>query len=168
MHFEYVHELDAPLDAVELAVLSPAIGPMLAKALSPGIESVEIVQHVVERGELRSVVAYQASAPLSIFKGKTIARDALWWETHQTYRLASHEATWDVLPKEQYRRYFRASGSYHLVALPDGRTRRTVGGDLLITVPVPMLGPIAERLALTEIRKTYDAEAEVLRTLSIL
>ncbi|MEO7327796.1 MAG: DUF2505 domain-containing protein, partial [Minicystis sp.] len=68
MHFEYAHELDAPLDAVELAVLSPTLGPMLAKALAPGIESVEIVEHVVDAGELRSVLRYQASAPLAIFK----------------------------------------------------------------------------------------------------
>lgn len=168
MHFEYAHELDAPLDAVELAVLTPAMGPMLAKALAPGIESVEIVQHQVDAGALVSVLRYQASEPLAIFKGRTIARDALMWETHQTYRLTTHEATWEVLPKEHYRRFFRASGHYRLTALPDGRTRRTVEGDLLITVPVPMIGSIAERLALTEIRKTYEAEADVLRSLAIL
>jgi hypothetical protein len=168
LHFEYSHELDAPLDAVELAVLSPAMGPMLAKALSPGIASVEIVEHVVEGGELKSVLRYQASAPIALFKGRTIAPDALMWEAHQTYRIATHEATWEVLPKEQYRRYFRASGRYFLTSLPDGRTRRTVEGELLIPVPVPMIGPIAERVALTEVRKTYDAEADVLRSLAIL
>jgi hypothetical protein len=168
LHFEVAHELDAPLDAVELAVLSPALGPMLAKALAPGIASVEIMQHELSGGELRSVLRYQASAPLSIFQGRTIAKDALSWDTCQVYRLASHEARWEVLPREQYRRYFQASGRYLLTALPDGRTRRTIGGDLSIAVPVPMIGPIAERLALAEIRKTYDAEAEVLRSLALL
>mgnify|MGYP000712276171 CR=1 FL=1 len=143
MHFEYSHELDAPLDAVELAVLSPAMGPMLAKALAPGIASVEIVEHVVDGGELRSVLRYQASAPISLFKGRTIAPDALMWETHQTYRIATHEATWEVLPKEQYRRYFRASGRYFLTALPDGRKNMSVAvqagqkvnaGDMLLTI----------------------------------
>ena len=71
-------------------------------------------------------------------------------------------------PKEQYRRYFRAKGTYVLAPMPDGRTRRTVSGDLEIVVPVPMLGSIVERVALSEVRKTYDAEAETLRKLVTL
>ncbi len=71
-------------------------------------------------------------------------------------------------PREQYRRYFRASGTYHLEAIPEGRTRRVVAGDLEILVPVPMLGGLVERVALAEVRKTYDAEADTLRKLATL
>jgi hypothetical protein len=73
-----------------------------------------------------------------------------------------------VNPKPQYRRYFNAKGTYRLEAAPDGRTRRTVQGYLEISVPVPMLGGIVERMALAEVRKTYDAEAETLRRLATL
>ena len=168
MHFEISHELDAPVDVIELAFLSPEMGRMLALALAPGIESVETVLHEVEDGELRRTLRFQASAPLSIFKGVTVARDALCWETFAFYRLADHTSTWEVKPREQYRRYFRASGTYHLEAIPEGRTRRVVAGDLEIVVPVPMVGGLVERIALTEVRKTYDAEADTLRKLATL
>lgn len=168
MHFEISHELDAPVDVIELAFLSPEMGRLLALALAPGIESVETVLHEVEDGELRRTLRFQASAPLSIFKGVTVARDALCWETFAFYRLADHTSTWEVKPREQYRRYFRASGTYRLEAIPEGRTRRVVAGDLEILVPVPMIGGLVERIALTEVRKTYDAEADTLRKLATL
>lgn len=168
MHFEISHELDAPVDVIELAFLSPDMGRLLAEALAPGIESVETVLHEVADGELRRTLRFQASAPLSIFKGVTVAREALCWETFAFYRLADHTSTWEVKPREQYRRYFRASGTYHLEALAEGRTRRVVAGDLEILVPVPMLGGLVERVALAEVRKTYDAEADTLRKLATL
>ncbi len=168
MHFEISHELDAPVDVIELAFLSPEMGRLLALALAPSIESVETVLHQVEDGELRRTLRFQASAPLSIFKGVTVAREALCWETFAFYRLADHTSTWEVKPREQYRRYFRASGTYHLEAIPEGRTRRVVAGDLEILVPVPMVGGLVERVALAEVRKTYDAEADTLRKLATL
>ncbi len=168
MHFEITHELDAPVDVIELAFLSPEMGRLLALALAPGVESVETILHEVNDGELRRTLRFQASAPLSIFKGVTVARDALCWETFALYRLADHTSTWEVKPREQYRRYFRAGGTYRLDAIAEGRTRRVVAGDLEILVPVPMLGGLVERLALSEVRKTYDAEADTLRLLATL
>lgn len=168
MHFEIAHELDAPIDAIELAFLSPEMGAMLARALSPGIASVVTALHQVEGGELRRILRFQASAPLTIFKGKVIAEDALSWETTVTYQIGGHTSTWEVAPREQYRRYFRSKGTYLLAPAPEGRTRRIVSGDLEINVPVPMLRGIVERMALSEVRKTYDAEAETLRKLATL
>jgi len=168
VHFEISHELDVSIDVTELAFLSPEMGRLLALALAPGVESVETVLHEVKDGELRRTLRFQASAPLSIFKGATVAREALCWETFAFYRLADRSSTWEVKPREQYRRYFRASGTYRLEAIPEGRTRRVVAGDLEILVPVPMIGGLVERLALAEVRKTYDAEADTLRLLATL
>lgn len=168
MHFEIAHEFDVPVDVIELAFLSPEMASMLAAALAPGISSVETVLHEVKDGELRRILRFQASAPLSIFKGRTIAKDALSWETTVTYPIGCHTSTWEVAPKEQYRRYFRSKGTYRIEAAPEGRTRRTVSGDLEIFVPVPMVSSIVERVALSEVRKTYDAEAETLRKLATL
>jgi len=168
VHFEISHELDAPIDAIELAFLSPEMGAMLARALSPGIASVETALHQVEHGELRRVLRFHASAPLTLFKGRAIAKDALSWETSVIYQIGGHTSTWEVAPSEQYRRYFRSKGTYLLAPAPEGRTRRTVSGDLEIFIPVPILGSLVERVALAEVRKTYDAEAETLRKLATL
>jgi len=165
VRFEITHEFEAPLDAIEQAVLSPSLGDMLARSLTM-IESVETLEHTLEGGELRRVLRFQASAPLAIFKSKGVSRDAMSWEETWTYRLADHASTWSVSPKEQWKRFFRSEGTYRLETVADGRTRRTVVGDLEIRVPV--VAGLAERMALTEVRKTYDAEAGTLRELATL
>lgn len=163
MRFEITHEFDAPLEAIEHAAISPELGKNLARRLS-SIESVETVEHRREDGEVHRVLRFQASAPLSLFRGASVARDAMAWHEHWRYRLADHSSTWAVLPKEQYRRYFRSDGTYTLETCGEGRTRRTVVGELEIHVRV--VGGLAERMALSEVRKTYDAEAATLRELA--
>lgn len=167
MRFEITHEFDAPLDAVELAVLSPDLGSMMLSRLSSSIESVETLEHVLADGALRRVLRFQASAPLPIFRGYNVAREAMSWEESSVYRLADHASTWSVAPREQWRRYFRSEGTYRLEPAPGGRTRRTVEGQIEIRIGV-LLAPIVERMALAEVRRTYDAEADTLRQLATL
>jgi hypothetical protein len=165
VRFEIIHEFDAPLDAVELALLSSELGPMLAKRLTK-IESIETLEHTLDATQLRRVLRFQASAPLPMFSGSAVARDAMSWCEDWTYRLAEHAGTWTVAPRPEYQKHFGSSGTYQLEALAHGRTRRTVVGDIVVHVPV--LGSMAARVAIGEVRKTYDAEADVLRHLSIL
>lgn len=167
MHFEITHEFDAPLDALELAVLSPDIGAMMAPFLATtSVASVETIEHVIENGQLRRVLRFQANAPLAMFRGYDVAREALSWDESCVYRMADHAASWSVSPREQFRKYFSASGTCRLEAAPDGRTRRIVEGD--IDIKASVLSSLAGRMALVEIRKIYDAEAETLRRLSTL
>lgn len=166
MRFEITHEFDAPLDAVELAVLSPDLGVLMARALSPVIESIEIVEHVIEHGLFRRVLRFQANAPLPIFRQHDVAREAMSWEETSVYRLSDHASSWSVSPREQYRKYMRSSGTYQLEKAPDGRTKRRVVGEFEVKAGV--LSRMIERMALNEVRKTYDAEAATLRTLSTL
>jgi hypothetical protein len=174
VRFEITHEFDAPLDTVELAVLSPELGTLLARSLAsqaknggPKIETVETLSHVIENGELRRVLRFQASAPLAILKHRPIAKSAMTWQEVTTYRLADHASTWRVAPpKDDWQRYFRSEGTYRLESVADGRTRRTVVGDL--EIKVALLGKLAERMAVAEVRKTYDAEADTLRALATL
>ena len=63
MRFEIRHELDAPLDTVELAAISPDLGRRLAERCK-AFESIETLEHALEAGELRRVLRFQASAPL--------------------------------------------------------------------------------------------------------
>lgn len=164
MHFELSHELDAPLEAVERAVLSPELGELLGRRLR-SMASVDTVEHVLEDGELRRVLRFQASAPLALFKGRQLAHDAMTWHEHVVYRIDRHASTWKVKTmREQWDRYFSSEGTYHLEPIGKERTRRTVVGEIDIRLRV--LGPVAERMALAEVRKTYDAEAEVLRELA--
>lgn len=167
MRFEISHDFDTPLDTLELAVLSPHLGEKLADALAKTkIESVATIEHDLRDGTLTRVLQFQASAPFAFLSSYTIPKDAMSWQERSTYRLADHASTWTVHPKEQYRRYFHSGGVYKLTTLPDGRTRRTVIGEL--SVNVRLLGAVIERAALAEVRRTYDAEANTLKQLTTL
>ncbi|AKT36268.1 DUF2505 family protein [Chondromyces crocatus] len=179
MRFSIVHELDAPFDAVSLALLSPELGPRLGQRVN-SLESVVTVEHAIHEGEMRRVLRFQAAAPLSVFKGYDLARDAMAWDEIFHYKLAGGASSWRIAPvalegsagsgekkgRERWKDHFRAEGTYRLEALPGGRTRRSVEG--MLDVRLSMIGALVERMALVEVRKTYDAEADTLRELAVV
>jgi hypothetical protein len=171
VHFSIVHEFDARLDAIELAMMSPELGPLLGDIL-PSLESVQATEHHVDENEFRRVWRFQARAPLKILSGYNITRDMMTWDEHSVYRRRDHTAAWYVIPRAEsspdaaWRKHFGAEGSYQLDPLSDGRTRRTVTGD--IAVNLKLIGALVERIAVGELRKAYDAEASALRRLCSL
>jgi uncharacterized protein DUF2505 len=171
VRFEFRHEFDAPLDVLELAFMSPDVGRMLVERM-PSLESVEPRTHDVGASEFRRVWRFQARAPLRILRGYDVTRDMMTWDEHCTYRLGEHSADWWVVPRPEvepeatWRRRFNAGGTYRLDPLEDGRTRRTVKGD--IAIGLALIGSMVERLAVAELRRAYDAEADVLRALCSL
>ena len=61
---------------------------------------------------------------------------------------------------------FQAQGKYKLVQAGQGKTKRTVEGELELRVPV--VQKMAERAILGEVRRMFDAEAETLREMATL
>ena len=171
MRFEISHEFDAPLDVLELALMSPELPARLTDH-GDMFESVETVQHDVGDKIFERIWKYQARTPLSLLKGYDITRDMLTWEEHTSYNLTEHTAQWHVVPRPgidpdaSWRKHFNAQGNFQLDPLSDGRTRRTVSGDLEIKVKV--IGRAIERVAMKELRRAYDVEAEALRSLCTL
>ncbi|HVY47980.1 MAG TPA: DUF2505 family protein, partial [Minicystis sp.] len=134
------------------------------------VATIDVVEQELARGSFRRELRYQAEAPLPaldrVLRGRAIARDMLQWRERFDYALATHAASWQVRPAPAYERYFDAHGTYRLEPREGGRTRRVVEGELVVMVPV--LGRVIERIALAEVHKSYDAEAEALRRLAIL
>jgi hypothetical protein len=171
VQFEIIHEFDAPLDAIELAMMSPDLAPRLLERMA-SLESVQPVKHDIDEREFRRVWRFQARAPLKILEGYNVTRDMMTWDEHSVYRLDEHRADWFVVPRGDaaldapWRKHFSASGRYRLEPLPDGCTRRVVNGEL--TIHLKLIGAMVERIAMSEVRRTYDAEADALRALSSL
>jgi len=113
MRFEIVHEFEIPLDALELAVLSPQLWEKLAVRLK-NIEEI---------------------------------------------RQTTHELSDGVLD--------RVSGSYELKSGSGGMTKRVVTGNLELKVPRG-LRELGERMIVSEVKKTFEAEAATLRDLATL
>ncbi|MBX3260931.1 MAG: DUF2505 family protein [Labilithrix sp.] len=167
MHFEIVHEFDIPLDALELAVISPALCQKLAHRLA-NIESVQQKEHVLKDDRLERVWSYRANVRIPAFARAYVTPEMMAWEERSSYDIKKHASEWTITPrvKPEWRKYFASTGTYLLTSLDSGRTKRTVTGAVELRVPV--LSQVAEKLIVGEVRKVFDAEAETLRDLATL
>jgi hypothetical protein len=166
VRFEIVHEFDIPLDAIELAVLSPRLIDQLLPRL-PDMEKVTQKSHVLEAGILDRVWAYSANVKVPEFAKPYVTQEMLGWEERSRYDLKTHEANWTITPqgKVAWQKYLHAEGTYSLLRKGDGSMRIIKG---VIDLLVPVMRGIAERLILNEVKKTFNAEAATLRDLATL
>jgi hypothetical protein len=169
VHFEIVHDFEIPLDALELAVLSPDLFAKLKPRLK-NIEDLRQTHHELEGGVLRRTWGYQASVkvPVPVFARKVVTREMLGWDESSTYDIKKHAAAWTIHPrvKADWRKYFQAEGKYRLVTSEVGKTRRIVEGELFLRVPI--VQKLGERAILGEVRRMFDAEAETLKEMATL
>jgi hypothetical protein len=167
VQFEVVHEFDIPLDALELAVISPNLFQELSKRLH-SIESVSQKEHVLTDARLDRLWSYRANVKIPAFATKYVTPEMCAWDEKSTYDIKRHLSEWIILPhvKPEWRKMFTAKGTYTLTQLGSGRTRRTVNGS--IELRVPLVRQVAEKLIVGEVRKTFDAEADTLRDLATL
>ena len=167
MHFEIVHEFDIPLDALELAVISPTLCQKLAHRL-PNMESIQQKEHILQDDRLERVWSYRANMRLPPFARAYVTPEMMAWDERYIYDIKKHTAEWSIVPhvKTEWRKYFVASGTYELTPLDSGRTKRTIVGA--VELRVPFLRQVAEKLIVGEVRRTFDAEAETLRDLATL
>jgi len=168
VQLQICHDFNAPVAEVERVLLSPELGLQLARR-SPRLDSVELT--VGERGEeqLRRVLRFRARSLLPALERFERAREWMMWEEHLTYRLGDHAGQWCIVPRGDaaedaiWRQRFALQGTIAFDSLADQRSRRTVAGDIHIQLRI--IGAVLERIAVAELHKAYDAEAEVLRML---
>lgn len=171
VRFTVAHEFDIPLDALELAVVSPDLAAGLVSQLAAGQDrptGITQTEHHLEGTRLNRVLSFQANVRLPAFARGVVTREMCAWDERTTYDLRRHEADWVIEPrvKPEWRRFFRAAGTYALLPLGEDRTRRVVEGELALDVPV--VRQVAERMIMAEVRKTFDAEAKALRQMATL
>lgn len=167
MQFEVVHEFDIPLDAIELAVLSPDLAEKLLHRI-PNIESITQRSHELGDKGLTRVWGFQANVKIPRFARPYVTKEMCAWDEETLYDLRAHSSTWTVTPKikPEWQKYFSASGKYELFALDSGRTKRVLSGA--VNLNVKLVKAVAEKLIVSELKKTFDAEAETLRELAQL
>lgn len=171
MEFEVSHELDAPMDALELALMSPELASeLLARVDSMqdiSVQSSEVSEDVIAR-----TWRFEAKAPLKILAAYDVTREMMIWDEVWEYNRKTHVASFHIVPRPgvdldaNWRKRIQSGGRYQLDPIGDGRTRRTVVGHM--DIGLRMVGPMVERLAVSELRKAYAAEAEALLSLCSL
>lgn len=171
MHFEIAHEFDIPLDALELAVISPSLvdkfGVTVHK-LGVGIQNITERARSLKSGVLERTWHYQASLKIPTFARGYITPEMCAWDEQSVYEMSKHRGRWTIVPnvKPEWRKYFAATGSYEIQELGGGRSRRVVQGELELRVRV--VRQVAERLIVGEVRKAFEAEAATLRDMATL
>jgi hypothetical protein len=170
VQFEITHDFDIPRDAVELAVLSPTLAGRLAPRLA-NIERVDQREHSLKDRVLERVWSWQANVKIPGFAERYVTRDMCAWEERSSYSLDRHASDWTIEPcvKPEWRKYFEAKGTYELVAIAEGRTRRVVRGAIELKLGSRSLFKrLGERMIVSEVKKTFDAEAATLCDLATL
>lgn len=171
MHFEIAHEFDIPLDALELAVISPVLVERLGakvRELGVGIDTIRERARSLKDGVLERVWRYQANIRIPQFARPYVTREMCAWDEQSVYHMAKHHGRWTITPnvKPEWRKYSTAAGTYEIQALAGGRSRRVIRGDLELRVPV--VRSMAERLVFSEVQKAFGAEAATLRDMATL
>src|SRR5262249_48529155 len=117
MRFEITHEFEAPLDALELAILSPNLIDKVAKGL-PNVERVKQKAHNFQDRVLERVWNYKPNVNVPAFAQPYVTLDMLAWDERSTYSIDTHSSQWVITPasKPEWIKYFRASGTYSLVS----------------------------------------------------
>jgi hypothetical protein len=171
MEYEISHELDVPIDALELALMSPDLASELLQRVD-SMGAIDLKAHEVSDERIARTWRFEAKAPFKILAAYDITREMMIWDEVWEYNRATHVASFHIVPRPgvdldaNWRKRVSAGGRYQLDPLSDGRSRRTVVGHMDIGLRV--VGPVIERLAIKELRKAYDAEAEALLSLCSL
>jgi hypothetical protein len=171
VHFEIVHEFDIPLDALELAVISPSLVDKLGakvRELGVGIETIRERGRSLKDGVLERVWHYQANIRVPQFARAYVTREMCAWDEESVYKMSRHQGRWKIVPnvKPEWRKYFSSEGTYEIQPLGGGRSRRVIKGQLDLRVRV--VRQMAERLIVSEVKKAFDAEAATLRDMATL
>jgi hypothetical protein len=171
VQFEIAHEFDIPLDALELAVISPALADKLGakvNELGVGIETIRELTRSWNDGVLERVWDYQANIRIPAFARPYVTREMCAWQEASVYKMSRHEGRWKITPKvkPEWQKYFTSSGTYEIQPLGGGRCRRIIRGHLELHVRI--VRQMAERLIIGEVRKAFEAEAATLRDMATL
>ena len=124
--------------------------------------------HSLQNGILERVWSCRANIRLPEFARAYVTPEMMAWDERSNYDIKKHASEWTIVPrvKPEWRKYFAAAGTYSLLPLGNGRAKRVVEGELELRVPV--VRQMAERMIVSEVKKTFEAEAATLRDMATL
>ena len=98
VQFEIAHEFDIPLDALELAVVSPSLVDKLGakvRELGGGIETIRERTRSWKDGVLERVWHYQANIRIPQFARAYVTREMCAWDEQSVYQMSRHRGSLD-------------------------------------------------------------------------
>ncbi|HUP87105.1 MAG TPA: DUF2505 family protein [Acidimicrobiales bacterium] len=157
MRFTIEQHFAGPLERVEGALVDPAFLDRLSTLPKLGRPT---LVHRVEAGEfVHQWVKYAFVGDLNAAVRRVVDPARLTWVEESTLDRRTHETTWRIVP-DHYKNLLRAVGTFLLVEVDAGRTRRVAEGDLKVTVP--LVGGKVEHAIVSGLREHAALEEGVL------
>ena len=154
--FTLHQQIDAPIDAVEAALVDSAFLARMDEL--PKLGSAEVVRNERDGDVVNLAVRYLFQAELSSAVTRVVDPDKLTWVEESECDLAAHRTTCVIRP-DNYANLLQGSYDATIEAAGDG-VRRTITGR--IKVKVPLLGGKVERAIVGGLSENADAQAILL------
>jgi hypothetical protein len=155
MEFHLEHSFDAPLDAVESAMVDPVF---LEGTRLPDVGPPQVLSREDDGDTVTLRVSYHYTGSLDSMARRVLRTDDVVWVQETRLARKTHRSTFAVIPKVHADR-FECGGEMRLTET-GGVTERVIDGELKIKVP--LFGKRAEGLILPGLRSRMSREAELL------
>ncbi|MGH9013291.1 MAG: DUF2505 family protein [Acidimicrobiia bacterium] len=156
MNFRIEQRVDAPVDAVEAALLDAAF--VAATADLPKIGGAQLLEQRRDGDRVHQRVRYRFTGELSAAVTAVVDRDRLTWVDDAEHDLGAHRSEHRIV-SDHYRDRLQASYAARLG--PDGGgTRRVVSGS--VNVRMPLVGGRVERAIVSGLEDHARGEAALL------
>jgi len=155
MKFHLEHTFDAPLDAVEEAMVDPTF---LESTRLPDVGPPKVLSREEDGDTVTLRVSYHYTGSLDSLARRVLRTSDVAWVQETRLDRRAHRTTFTVIPKVHPDR-FECGGVMQLSASGD-TAERVIDGELKIKVPV--FGSRGERLIVPGLRDRMNREAELL------
>jgi hypothetical protein len=153
--FHLEHTFDAPIDAVEAAMVNPVF---LEGTRLPDVGPPEVLGRNEDGDTVTLRVSYHYTGSLDSLARRVLRTSDVAWVQETVLDRATHRTTFTVIPKVHAER-FQCGGVMQLTNAASG-TERVIDGELKIKVPI--FGGRAEGLIVPGLRSRMNREAELL------
>jgi len=155
MDFRLEHTFDAPLDAVETAMVDPEF---LEGTRLPDVGPPQVLSREEDGDTVTLRVSYHYTGSLDSLARRVLRTSDVAWVQETVLDRQAHRTTFTVTPKVHAER-FECGGVMQLTDA-GAVTERVIDGELKIKVP--LFGRRAEGLILPGLRTRMNREAELL------
>ena len=155
MEFQLEHTFDAPLEAVETAMIDPAF---LESTRLPDVGPPKVLSRDEDGDTVTLRVSYHYTGSLNSLARRVLSTNDVAWVQETVLDRSTHRTTFTVIPKVHPDR-FECGGVMQLTVV-DGKTKRTIDGE--VKIKVPLFGSRGERLIVPGLRNRMNREAELL------
>jgi hypothetical protein len=161
MKYELTHTFDVDLATFEAALLDPRLLESMRQHMG-GVRKIEEIDRSDDGQRIRRRLRFVPSTEVPSFARGKIKPEMLEWTEESTYDRERHRCDYRILPNipERWQDRFRSSGTYSLTEA-GGKVRRVLEGE--VTIKVTLVGGMAERYVVGQVKKNFDDEAEAMR-----